>query len=145
MTEISVSEGISRRTVLKAGAWTIPVVAAAAAAPAATASEVGQFTIYNQTWMYNEVSTEYQYIRLVVQDAGSTAPSGFVNISTPTASGPYNADPSRTDQFFDGSGTSWLLWFPLTQRPADDGQVLTGVVTLVGLGSVALTAVYPDI
>ncbi|WP_368497070.1 hypothetical protein [Herbiconiux sp. A18JL235] len=145
MSEIQKSDGFSRRTMLQAGAWAVPVIAVAAATPGAAASQAGDFTIYNQSWSYFSFSSDFQYVRLVVQNAGSTAPTGgFVQISTPTASGPYNLDPSRTQPFTDGTGTAWVLIFPLTQRPANDGETLTGTVTLLGLGSVPLTDIISD-
>lgn len=74
---------VTRRHLIQAGAWTVPVVAIAVATPAATASTVQSFAItITAAYQGYEDEVPYSVLAGIVRDAGGQPAAGVVLTAT---------------------------------------------------------------
>lgn len=107
---VRVPSRISRRTIVKGAAWSVPVIAAAAAAPLATASVARFDLVYVSGPTANTTQVargQTPWADLIFQSAGpSPAPSVQITVSVPSA----NNNPAATLALPNSGATAgWTL------------------------------------
>ena len=125
----------SRRTVITAGAWAMPVIAMAVAVPAAAASGAPALTL-DPTFQFQ--ADQYSYYLFVVTNPGATTiPAGQLQVIADfgpfyTFLGGSNSDSSWTSQLPGGSGGTRTF---ASTVPLDPGARTTQLQMIIGNGN----------